>query len=97
MPKRIGMLPVFSPIGRRPPEISVIREFEFNDFCPVLGQKPGRRGAKDDVGEIEDTDPFEDLRFFIDGRRVKKFGCIGKIIFHSLSPQVSLFHQIALH
>jgi hypothetical protein len=85
MPKRIGMLPVFPPISGRSPEISVKREFEFDDLCSVLGQKPGGRGAEDDVGEIEDTNPFEDLRFLVDGRRVKKFSRIGKIIFHNES------------
>ncbi len=72
------------------------REFELDDFGPILGQKPGGRGAEDHVRKIQNADPFENLRFVIDVGLIKKFGRIGKIIVHSLPPQVGPFHQIAL-
>jgi hypothetical protein len=90
------MFPVSSPIGGRPPEVPVKREFELDDFCPILGQKSGGCGTEDHVREIQNADPFEDLGFFIGIGGVKKFGSKREIIFHSLSPQVGLFHKIAL-
>jgi hypothetical protein len=59
------------------------REFELDDFCPIIGQKTGGRGAKDHVGEIQDADPFQYLWLLGNLRRIEKLRGIGKIVFHN--------------
>jgi hypothetical protein len=87
MPEGIRVLPVFSPIGGRPPEVSMKREFQLNNFRPIIGQEPGRRGTKDHVGEIQDADLFQYFWLLGNLRRVEKLRRIGKIFLHSYLPR----------